>query len=548
MRMLFTLLIVLFCIETYSQAPGWAWADGAGGNSTDRGQCVFTDPVTGDVVVAGFYESEGLYFGAIQLINTLNNFTSDIFVVKYNAAGNVLWANTYGGTGSERANGVAIDASGNVIVTGHFDSPTLAFGPTTLTSTGESHCFILKLNASGAVVWAQQSTGNDGEFGTNIALDNSGNAFVGGYFRSSSISFGTMSGSIIGASSDDIFVAKFNTSGICQWLNVAGGTKLEDLQGIAVDSNNDVIISGGFKSAVLNAGASSLANFQVNTYDAFIIKYTGSGVLSWITGLGGFYSESAMNVTTDNNSNIFITGYFETQLLPVGSTTLTNTTSSGFLDMYIAKMNPSGVFQWAHSSGGIYDEYGSAVATDASGNIYMTGYYDSDTISAGPATLINNGSWDMAMVKYTNSGTFVWAKNTGGGGYDRSESIAVNNSGEVFLTGHFGSNTIDFGTTTLTNFLDHDIFIAKLSSITGLADHFIPDWIKIYAEGNTGNILIKSQFALEQIIITNLMGQRILNDSPYTNEFSTAINNTGIYFVEVISDGVRVRKKVFVTQ
>jgi hypothetical protein len=545
MKPLFTLIAILNCLHSFAQTPDWLWADNAGGNSVDRGQCVYTDPSTGDVVIAGFYQSAAISFGSITLNNTVNNLTSDIFVAKYNSAGNVLWAKTYGNTGLERANGVAVDLNGNIIVTGYFESQTIAFGSTTLTSSGGINCFILKLDAAGNEIWVRQSTGNQSEYGTNVAVDNVGDIVVGGYFKSSTFSFGTVSASIIGANSEDIFVVKYNAAGNGQWLNVAGGTKLEDLQGIAVDSNNDIIISGGFTSAVLNAGTSTLTNFQVNTYDAFIIKYTSGGGLSWVNSLGGYFSENAMNVTTDINDNIFITGYFETLSLPIGTTTLTNTSNGGFLDIFTAKLNPLGVFQWAASIGGITDDYGSDVSTDASGNVFMSGYFDSNTMSVGSSTLTNNGVFDIVIAKYDNSGSLLWVNSAGGGGSDRAESIITNNTGEAYLTGFFGSSTIAFGTTVLNNASDNDIFIAKLEGTTGLISaQESYDWIDIYSPNNNGAVYIHSEHPISLIEITNLTGQQVLFELPNTNVFETRLKIPGVYFIRALSNQTMVKKKV----
>ena len=141
----------------------------------------------------------------------MTNSTNDIFVVKYDANGNVLWAKSAGGTSHDIAYGISTDAGGNVLLTGDFYSPSISFGTTTLTSAspGASDVFVVKYDANGNVLWAKSAGGIFTDIGYDISTDASGNVLVTGYFNSPSISFGTTT--LTNAGGADVFVVKLGS-------------------------------------------------------------------------------------------------------------------------------------------------------------------------------------------------------------------------------------------------------------------------------------------------------------------------------------------------
>ena len=541
---LYSFLLILIYSQANSQAPDWLWSGGSGGNDVDKGQGICVDPGTGDVLVTGFFDSDAINAGSVTLNNTLNNSTSDIYLIRYNQSGAVMWAQSFGGTGVEVGSDVAVDGAGNIVLTGQFNSPTLVFGSVVLTNTGGWDCYIVKFDASGNVLWAVNSDGIEDEIGINIAIDGGNNIAVGGYFRGITFSFGSYSGTILGPNSDDLFVVKYSPSGNSLWVKTAGGTKLENMQGIAIDSNDNIIICGGYTSATLTASGITITNPQVNTYDAFVIKYNSSGLLSFAITLGGVESENAMDIVVDATNSIYISGYYETDVLTIGTSVLINSSTGGFLDAFIAKLNPSGVAQWARGAGGILDEYGSCIALDPSGNIYTAGYYDSDTLSFTTSEMVNNGSFDFYVAKYSPSGSFQWAQNGNCGATDRAEAIAYGNSGELFVTGYFNDDMI-FGPGTVTNYGDNDMFVAALDLSTGIREQgTYENELSIYSDGVSGSIIVNSTQKIESIQVYNSSGQNILNTKFSANHISIPISKNGIYFVYVTTESNSFSKKI----
>ena len=324
------------------------------------------------------------------------------------------WAKGIGGTSYDIGYSITTDASGNIYTTGYFNG-TVDFDPGggtfNLTSVGGMDIFISKVNSSGDFLWAKGIGGTSDDYGKSITTDESGNVYTTGYFQ--------------GTADFDPGLGTFN-------LTSAGGE------------------------------------------DIFISKLNSSGDFLWTKRLGGTSDDASSSITTDGSGNVYTTGsFYETVDFDPGSSTF-NLTSAGYGDIFISKLNSSGNFLWAKSMGGTSTGIGNSIITDASGNVYTTGYFvgtgDFDP-SSSTFNLTSAGNTDIFISKLNSSGDFLWAKGVGGNGSDYGRSITIDVSGNVYTTGSF-AGTIDFdpglGTFNLTsagnNFLDPDIFISKLNS------------------------------------------------------------------------------------
>ena len=172
-----------------AQSPDWLWANSAGGTTVDRGESIATD-LNGNVLVTGFYSSAAITFGSITLTNASASGTDDIFIVKYDASGTVLWAKSAGGISDDFGRSITTDKDGNVLVTGGFSSPTITFGNMTLTNAVFNDIFVVKYDGSGNLLWAKSAGGNGIENGQSITTDAIGNILITGIFDSPSLTFG----------------------------------------------------------------------------------------------------------------------------------------------------------------------------------------------------------------------------------------------------------------------------------------------------------------------------------------------------------------------
>ena len=296
--------------------------------------------------------------------------------------------------------------------------------------------------------WSTYYGGSDDESGTAITCDNNGNVFVTGYTSSllAIASNGAYQDTLKGEK--DAFIVKFDNNGNRLWGTYYGGTNDDQGTGIACDANGNVVITGYTNSndLVFPTGAHQ-ATYGNGVNDAFIAKFDNNGAILYGSYYGGSGDDRGTGITCDLNSNIYITGYTSSSNAISASTSSYQAIIGGGYDAFIVKFNSTGVRQWATYYGGNGDDYGMGIAHDVGGNIYITGYTNTnstDTImfSRNALDSIFSGIYDIFVVKLKYiEGTRIWGTLYGGSGDDRGYGIACDNSGDAFITGVTNSYT-----------------------------------------------------------------------------------------------------------
>ena len=401
--------------------------------------------------------------------NVTSGTTDDIFVAKLNSSGVVQWVYAAGGTGRDRGRKIALDSSGNIYVTGYYWS-TVDFGGGNVTSNGNWDAFLLKLNSSGTFQWVKSYGSNYNDLGRDVAIDSNDNIYMLGNYRGT-VDFG--GGDENGAVNGDIFLVKFNSSGVFQWVYTAGASSADDSRALALDSSDNPYITGSFQSTVNFGGGNITA---ANTDDLFILKLNSSGAYQNIYTSNIFTTKKGKGLAVDSSGNIYATGTFSGTVDFGGG----NITTSGN-DIYLLKLNSSLAFQWvkrfAVDNGEASLALGLAVTVDEDGNVYSVGQIGS-TIDLGGGSQIFGGQNDAYIVKHDSSGSFQWSKTFGSGSQnniDKAQDIVIDSNGFVIAVGEVESQNIDFtsvGGEILTNFVtgDNPNFVLKIKSATGLID------------------------------------------------------------------------------
>ncbi|OFY90512.1 MAG: hypothetical protein A3K10_09225 [Bacteroidetes bacterium RIFCSPLOWO2_12_FULL_31_6] len=269
----------MFIIK-YDSSGNELWAKGAedGNNNYDNyGPSVATDAL-GNVYWAGNFWGKTITFGTTSFSNTAG--TYDMFFVKYDKNGNLLWAKNPGGTLNDNVNSIVVDSFANIYLVGSYRSYTCYFDTITLTCGGSTYTFIAKYDSSGSAIWAKQA----GYIGVDIAFscytDSSGNIYTVGSFDDINFAFDSLVLTELGYS--DIFIVKYNPSGVAQWAKSAGGNYYDEPSSINVDRSGNVYITGYFN--------------QIAYFDSITLTSSTS------TGEGMFIAKYADSMVTDINA------------------------------------------------------------------------------------------------------------------------------------------------------------------------------------------------------------------------------------------------------
>ena len=456
--------ILVFSSITLSQAPDFQWAKSAGGSAEDVAYSVSTD-ASGNSYVTGYFTSTTITFGSTTLTSAGSN---DIYIVKYDASGNIIWAKNAGGNGQDIAESVVTDSTGNILIAGYFASSSITFGSTTLTNAGSCDMFIVKYGSNGNVLWAKSAGGSFLDFAQSVSTDANGNILVAGSFNSSTITFGSTTLTNVGSNTKDLFLVKYDSNGNVLWAEGAGGTSHDEANSVSTDVSGNVYIAGSFSSSSITFGSTTLTNPGPSSKaDMFLVKYDASGNVLWAKSVVGSGSSTdyATSVTADISGNIYVAGNFNSPTITFGSTTLTNAVNTdNFEDIFLVKYDVNGNVIWAKSGGASDEDHVASAKTDSFGNLYLAGYFRSSSIIFGSTTLTNANAptGDVLIVKYDSNGNVIWAKSAGGSNNDYAWYVATDASNNIFITGNFSSSIITFGSTTLNNSGANDIFLAKL--------------------------------------------------------------------------------------
>jgi len=303
------------------------------------------------------------------------------------------------------------------------------------------------------VKWAKSAFGASDNGSQSITSDTKGNVYVTGYFIKS-MTFGSKNITTKNACTWNVFIAKYNPLGNIVWVRSAGGNDSDYGIAIAVDKQENIYLAGIYRSSSISFGSYNLINND-NYGKSFIVKYDSCGNVLWAKNVAKSSSSIGIfSICTDKEGNIYATGHFQDHSINFGKHNLINDNALN-QDAFIAKFDTQGNSLWIKSFGGIYNDVGSAISVDTTGNIYVAGYFESPTIIFDSITISNNNvnhpTRDIYIVKYTKSGKLAWVRSVGGNNTDEVTTMKVDNSGNVYLGGYFKSNSINFGSITLTN-------------------------------------------------------------------------------------------------
>lgn len=424
--------------------PDFTWAVRAGGPKADktRGLCTGT---TGNIYMTGEFSGRA-DFGDL---NVESKGELDFFIAKYSSAGKCLWVRTGGGTKTDRGYGVAVDAQGNVFATGHCQSTDTAFDGATMPNRGDYDLFVVKYDANGKLLWLKSGGGAGYDFGHSIGVDKAGNCYVTGSFigdcefagkavknsrgghallaklapngdlawlnvpQGNGSSTGqhlvvdadgncVVSGGVAGVESfgivtltnkggRDVFAVKFDASGKTLWAFKGDGSTNAGFASVALGGKGEVALCGMFQGT-LKLGGKLVESH--GAHDIVVAKLSPEGKLRWFHTGGSKQTDYALCIAADVDGNCYVTGE-----LSDGMEFLGRTHKAGGRDLYVAKFNDAGVQQWLRTGGGEKNDLSYCIALDRRGNIFLSGAFDGTTSYGRTSPLTSKGANDIMLIK-----------------------------------------------------------------------------------------------------------------------------------------------------
>jgi aldose sugar dehydrogenase len=468
--------------------PTIVYSSYLGGSGDDSGSSIAVDG-SGNVYVAGTTAS--LNFPTQSPAFPNNKGLSDIFVTKIDAAGGSIIYSTYiGGSGLDRADGIAIDSSGNAFVVGRVGDTSVDFPATagSLASTyrgGDFDGVVFKLNSQGnALVYSTFLGGEDNDSAEGITVESSGIAYIIGGTRSSGFPVTASGFQSFRAGDTDAFLTKLNAAGSAVlYSTMLGGSATDRGSGVVVDTNGNAYIAG-YSASVDFPTQDAFQGFSGGGFDAFVAKVdtnaSGAASLVFATYIGGIADDKAFGIAADSTiTNIYVVGQTSSNNFPVLNPA--QPSSGGSFDAFLAKLSNTGSKIYTTYFGGSGDDRGTGVAVNSSG-VYLTGFTSSPNLpTVAPLQLNNAGGFDAFVAKLNPAGNaFLYSTYIGGTAGENfvaavtaTNPIAVDGS-NAYITGYTSSTNFPSGSPfQAAHAGNEDAFVAKIADATPAADFAI---------------------------------------------------------------------------
>ena len=530
----------------YSQV--YDWTAQIGGTNDVRSNAVVFDPHNNSYNV-GFFKGTIDSDPGIGVTNLVSNGNKDIYIQKLNEQGDLLWAKHIGGSFEDEATAVEIDQLGNICITGFFQD-TIDFDPGAgvynLNTYGDFDVFVLKMDSLGNFIWAGNIGGISWDKATDIAVDQSNNILITGYFLGLA-DFDPNSGvynmNSQGMGGFNSFILKLNMNGNFSWAKKIGGDNQSQGNGIATDANGNVYSTGYFKgTSDLDPSGNDYDVIALGDKDIYVQKLDPNGFFQWGASAGGLGGDIGYDLIIDENKNSYVTGYFNgsVDFDPSAASLFIN--SSGGHDAFVWKLDQNGQLDWAHHLGGSGLDRGDAINIDTLGNIYTTGIFigtaDMDP-STNTSSHTSSGSYDVFIQKMDVTGQYLWSTSFGGAGWDAPNSIDINEKEDIITAGYF-EGAVDFnpglGVDVLNSLGGDDAFLHKMIlcspslTVTACESYISPSGLYTWDSSGIYYDTLAYHFNCDSIITIDLTILKASFDSVMVSSCDSFIAPSGSVF------------------
>lgn len=455
----------------------YEWSQSFGANFSDVGRDVYIDPFGNLWIVGNYYGTIDFDYGAGVAYHSA--YHEDGFILKTDANGNYLWSGSIGAINTDWYSDICGDYLGNIYLTGRVQTSAdldPGSGVFNYSCAGnDDDFFVEKLDNNGNLIWVKTFGGFGDDRANDIEMDQDGNLIITGGF-SGAVDFDPGAGvhNLVGTGYIEFFALKLNPDGDFIWAKSLGGDFGEEGYGIAIDHNNDILITGYFMDTVdfapLEAGDIHISE---GNEDVFILKLDEDGNFIWARTFGGMGPDFGEDIAVDSDNNIYPVGRYSFLVdIDPGSGVHNLPSSFGSEEGFIQKLDSNGNFVWAASLVSNTVDICERIQIDTNNQIYILGEFgygaDFDP-GTGIHTLPSNGQWDIFVQKLDTAGNYIWARSFGGTETEYSWGLTIDNGGSIYITGTFQS-TVDFDPESgIANHsatgTSQDLFILKLMDV-----------------------------------------------------------------------------------
>ncbi len=430
--------------------PDIVWGTYYGTNSAeDKSKAVVVDP-EGNLVLTGQTASKIKFATTGAYQTTFQGDPYDAFIMKWGPSGNRIWVTYYGGNDQDLGFSIHIDANLNIYCAGDTRSDDIVMVNAHQPAfSGNVDVFFLKMNKNGSLIWSTYYGGSD-EDHTNGGLtgDLNGNIYLCGWTFSTTNIATDQSYQPVKANTMDAFLAKFDGSGDRIWATYYGGGDEDRAHSIVVDKDNKVIMSGTTPS--LNGIATSNAHQPVcgGQLDIFVVKFSSQGARLWGTYYGGSSDEHGREANIDPEGNIYISGYSASENNIATSDAYQPSWSPAYFgsgnpkpDAMYAKFDQGGNRLYGTYLGGNDEDYGRSLKIQEDGSVILAGSAKSPGLGTnGVFQESHSGDEDVFISKFKPNGMLDWFTYYGGLGDDEGQEIDIDED-KIYITGDVRSQT-----------------------------------------------------------------------------------------------------------
>jgi hypothetical protein len=460
MKALFIILLLGSLSLVFAQTtPQWNWATDLGYNELHEMNhfCdVAVDP-EGNQYMVGTFSYTMVYNG----ISITSNGGEDIFILRIDSNGNFTWLKQIGGGGDDYCNDLAIDANGDLYLTGSFSYDCYFDYVHIFSDTNWTDFFVAKMNPLGFWYWVRHAGDVIQNEAYSIALDGNGYCYVTGYFTSD-INIGATHLYASGypnasyMNMQDIFVAKLDCEeGEWEWAQRAGSGLADCGFGVSADGFGNCYVTG-----YVNQTASPPATNYRN--QLFVGKLNATGSWVWSNCMGSIYPDWGWDIATDQAGNSYVTGKFHTATT-YGDFDLV---SQGMFDCFVMKLNTDGSVLWAVNAGGAGMDDAVGIAVSPLQSVYICGDYH-QSANFGSITKSSGGESTFFLAKLSTTGVWQWVADASGTGHIHGYGVCTTNNQGVYVSGIY-DDEVNFGNYHFTSNYSgsaYSVFFAMLYDV-----------------------------------------------------------------------------------